>query len=75
MVYRYKTIMVYFSKWQFTALSVPVGPQRVQVNPRPETSAAMGTGTPSNAIYIILLDERCVDERIFINIFILFFTF
>ncbi|XP_059919145.1 aurora kinase B [Gadus macrocephalus] len=30
------------SQRQFTALSSSVGPQRVQVNPRPETSAVMG---------------------------------
>lgn len=29
---------------QFAALSASVGPQRVQVNPRPETSAVMGPG-------------------------------
>lgn len=34
--------MTAVSQRQFTALSGSAGPQRVQVNPRPEPSAAMG---------------------------------
>lgn len=34
---------------QFTALSAFSGPQRVQVNPRPETSAVTGPGTGSSS--------------------------